>query len=435
MIIRKMLYLFLLVSIALIASIVFQAYYILLLSEEKSEIEASSRLLYSHIYSINSNVLKTKTCVKDFIISQEPKYLSLHKYYTERIAQELFELRQKMEINTDIALPNSLKNTYTDYQYTIQSIINKHEVRLREFNHQDSANAERRAKLFIAYINEIQPIFNEFIETNSITALNSFSSFFRGRISKIMNTTEELLYLLIMSAVLLFTQLIAFVWYIRRAVIAPIKHLVDATESAASGNYAHLELNYKWHNEISSYIDSFSKLLDNLKVSEDSNKYFRWMQESENQLYQKLINVQNRDDFYPKLLKELCSRVSAFSAMLYLFDPVSNKLIYTDAYSPVRSQTRQSEIQLSQGLIGEFALKQEVSIVKDLPDEYYFIESTMGRIKAKELAFVPLRLDAQLLGIIEIGTINSFTNPHIEYLARASKIAVSTIQLSNYYDN
>lgn len=424
-----MLYLFLLISIALIASIVFEAYYILLLSENKSDIETNSRLLYSHIYSINSNMLKTKTCVKDYIVSGEPKYLSLLKIYNAKIEDELTELKRKMAIIPGLELPISLNNTYAEYNHIIKKMINKHDILLREFNISSSATTERRTGFYTDYINGIQPEFNDFIEVNSIVTLQHFGSYFRRQTNEIVDTTECFLYYLIASAFILFTLLIGFVRYIRRAVINPIKLLVISTENAASGNYTHSNINYKWHNEISSYIASFHKLLDNLKASESSNRHFRWLQESENNLYQKLINVQNSEALYPVLLKELCSRVSAFSAMLYLFDPNTNKLIYTDAYSHGKSKNKQTEIELSQGLIGEFALKYEVNILKDLPEEYYLIESTVGAIVAKEIAFVPLRLEAQLLGIIEIGTINSFANSHIEYLSRAAKIAVSTMQL------
>ncbi len=429
MIIKKILYLFLIISVALIASVVFEAYYILSLSERKSEIEINSRQLYSHIYSINANMLKTKTCVKDFIISGEPKYVALHSHYADKIDDELNELRRKMEIEGIVELSNSLKNTFSDYRHIIERILNQHAIRLRELNNPELSFAEGRAEFYIKYINDIQPLFNDFIEVNSIVTLQHFSGYFRNQINEITDTSEYFVYLLIASAIVLFHLLIAFVWYIRRAIIFPIRSLVSTTEKAASGDYSHSNFEYKWHNEIAGYIAALNKLLDNLRISENSNKHFRWLQESENQLYQKLVNIEKRELFYSTLLKELCTRVSAFSASFYLFDVATEKLIYIEAYSSAKSKEKQREIPLNQGLLGEYALRQEVSILKDLPPEYYCVESSMGTIIARELAFVPLYLEAQLLGIIEIGTINSFTNSQVEYLSRAAKIAVSTLQL------
>jgi len=67
-----------------------------------------------------------------------------------------------------------------------------------------------------------------------------------------------------------------------------------------------------------------------------------------------------------------------------------------------------------------------VVVIRDVPENYWSIESALGKTKAGEIAYVPLKQNEAIIGVIELGTFKTFSIEQINFLnVAADNIAVA----------
>lgn len=85
-----------------------------------------------------------------------------------------------------------------------------------------------------------------------------------------------------------------------------------------------------------------------------------------------------------------------------------------------------AEIGLGEGILGEGVKKNRVEVVKDLPENYPQLSSSLGSSLPKNVIAVPLFYEGEALGIIELGSLYDFSKDKLEYLeSMRESIAVS----------
>jgi signal transduction histidine kinase/CheY-like chemotaxis protein/CHASE3 domain sensor protein len=67
-----------------------------------------------------------------------------------------------------------------------------------------------------------------------------------------------------------------------------------------------------------------------------------------------------------------------------------------------------------------------VVVIKDVPENYWAIESALGKTKAGEIAYVPLIQNEEIIGVIELGAFKTFSPEQINFLeVAANNIAIA----------
>jgi len=67
-----------------------------------------------------------------------------------------------------------------------------------------------------------------------------------------------------------------------------------------------------------------------------------------------------------------------------------------------------------------------VVVLKDIPENYWYTESALGKAKAGEIAYVPLKQNEAIIGVIELGTFKTFPEEQINFLnVAADNIAIA----------
>ncbi len=427
-----MLYLYLLASFLLIATIAVSSYIQTSSNASAQKVERSSRAYLSHIYAINSSVLKTKTLAKDFIITNDEINLSITDSTLAYIDSELGTLTTEVDRKKNPEFPLYVRQEFFRYRDNVLLLIKKNSINLHSAEMINTDDNEARKELFVQYITNIQPDFNEFIDKNSISLLKIFNSYFQSEKSQYTRIVRLSLVYLICSSISLLLLLISFVWYIRRAVINPIKYLMDNTNKVSAGHFELAESPKFWKNEIKNYIDQFADLVSKLKSIEQDNQYAKWLRDGENLLYNQLISANDINEFYTITTTELCKRVLANSSIFYTFDRNSKKLVLSESYAAPANRKLKKEFWINEGLIGEYAMKDEVSIIKDIPKGYFSIASSLGYSDAAEIAFIPIRIDNALFGVLEVAAMKSFSESDLEYFRRASRIIASGLHIFLY---
>ncbi len=123
--------------------------------------------------------------------------------------------------------------------------------------------------------------------------------------------------------------------------------------------------------------------------------------------------------------------VKAIQGGLYMLveDDLSGEkylnLVASYAYDRIKFQTQRVEI--SEGLLGSCYLEKETIFLTDIPENYVNITSGLGHSKPRSLAIVPLKHENEVLGVVELASVENFKKHEVEFIEKLSENIATTL--------
>ena len=109
-------------------------------------------------------------------------------------------------------------------------------------------------------------------------------------------------------------------------------------------------------------------------------------------------------------------------------DDIHLELIATYAYDHERK--KQKKIYIGEGLVGMCAVEKSTVYLEDIPQGYLSISSGLGGASPRSLLIVPLKLEEEIFGVIEIASFNKFQKHEVEFVERVTESISSTLSLA-----
>jgi len=135
------------------------------------------------------------------------------------------------------------------------------------------------------------------------------------------------------------------------------------------------------------------------------------------------------------VIQELVGYLDASAGGFFLVDDSETDagiaLIASFAYE--RKKYIQKQFAFGEGLVGTCAIEQDKIFLTEIPDNYLNISSGLGECKPRSLLIVPLKLENETLGVIEIASVNVLKEHEItlvEKLAESIASAVATVKMN-----
>lgn len=99
----------------------------------------------------------------------------------------------------------------------------------------------------------------------------------------------------------------------------------------------------------------------------------------------------------------------------------------TACYAYDRRKFAEDKIDFGEGLIGTCALEKQTICMTDIPDSYLRITSGLGKANPRSLLLVPLNINEDNHGVIEIASFNNYSQHQIEFIEKIAESVASTI--------
>jgi PAS domain-containing protein len=218
-------------------------------------------------------------------------------------------------------------------------------------------------------------------------------------------------------------------------------NLRDRISTASEFALEMSEGNFNHEFEVLSEADSLGKSLNILKQKMIQSKIEQDKRQKEDEI-RNWINTgiakfndllrQNNDDIHAlsySLIENLIDYLGANQGGVFLVegDNIADKHISLVAgFAYDRRKYQKKNIEIGEGLLGNIYLEKKSIYLKDIPEEYIEIKSGLGQSSPRYLYIVPLKVDDEVLGMIELASLNEFVIHHIEFIEKVSESIAST---------
>lgn len=143
---------------------------------------------------------------------------------------------------------------------------------------------------------------------------------------------------------------------------------------------------------------------------------------------------QNFKSFGNLVISHLVRYLNATQGGIFIANKVSDQEIYLElsgcyAYDREKYMRRRILVagNMAEGLLGQVYLEQKRHYLQDIPKEHLSISSGLGDGSPPYLLIVPLKLNEQVEGVLEIASFQAFEDHHIEFIERLSESIAATI--------
>ncbi|MFP4621900.1 MAG: GAF domain-containing protein [Bacteroidales bacterium] len=177
--------------------------------------------------------------------------------------------------------------------------------------------------------------------------------------------------------------------------------------------------------------DSLKKAREEQKKQKIEEQKRQWINEGLNRFAD--ILRQNNDDLQKlsdEVIKNLVYYLEANQGGIFLVndeDENDKHLELTSAFAYDRKKYLEKRIDFGHGLVGTCAIEKQPIYMEEIPRDYIEITSGLGDANPDSLLIVPMKLEEELHGVIEIASFNTFQQYQIDFVEKVAESIASTI--------
>lgn len=180
-----------------------------------------------------------------------------------------------------------------------------------------------------------------------------------------------------------------------------------------------------------------NELLQELKLLEEK---LRKVAEEEKQRNWSAIGLANfshllreHDDDLEKLtsifLSKLVAYVNANQGSVFVKTELNGRIVLEQkaCYAYDRKKFVTAIIEIGEGILGQTYLEKETTFLTEVPDNYVHITSGLGDATPRSLVLVPIKINEEVLGILELASFSVFPAHVVQFLEKVCESLASTI--------
>ncbi|BDX37854.1 hypothetical protein CYCD_12090 [Tenuifilaceae bacterium CYCD] len=140
-------------------------------------------------------------------------------------------------------------------------------------------------------------------------------------------------------------------------------------------------------------------------------------------------NNNNLNILADSIIQNLVNYLDANQGGIFVYnESESDKYLeLLSAFAYNRKKFIDKVIQMGEGLVGTCAQEKQTMYLKEIPDNYISITSGLGEATPTALLIVPLKLEENIFGVIEIASFREFKKFEIEFVEKIGESIASTL--------
>ncbi|GAA2351427.1 hypothetical protein GCM10009854_31500 [Saccharopolyspora halophila] len=173
--------------------------------------------------------------------------------------------------------------------------------------------------------------------------------------------------------------------------------------------------------EVAELKDNVNAMIGNLRETTRANRDQDWLKTNLARLSALMKGQRDLVELAQLIMSEVAPLVSAHAGAFFLArttDEGKTVLEHAAGYGRVVDEQEPLRFRLGESLVGQAAADRRTVVVQEAPPDYVRIGSGLGSASPKQLVLLPVLFEGEVLGVIELATIESFGPVHLDLLER-----------------
>ncbi len=175
---------------------------------------------------------------------------------------------------------------------------------------------------------------------------------------------------------------------------------------------------------------SLLSMRNSLKAVADDDKKRNWANEGF-ALFGNILRSSEKDmeEFSYQIISNLVKYLDANQGGVFILntEEKTHVLEMKAAFAYDKRKYDERIIEIGQGLLGQVVLEKELMYLDNTPNEYIQITSGLGHANPRHLLLIPLKVNNEVLGAMEIASFKAFELHEIDFVEKLSENIASTL--------
>lgn len=137
-------------------------------------------------------------------------------------------------------------------------------------------------------------------------------------------------------------------------------------------------------------------------------------------------NFKTVDSLINKLLSNLSNEFQVVSGIYYTFNK-QKKVFSMRSKFALQDDAKIPDFKLGENLNGQAAENKEIMLIDEIPEDYFTVESGLGKAKPKHLSIIPFIRNKTTIAVLEFATFIEMPADAGEILSRTAKLVEEKI--------
>lgn len=207
-----------------------------------------------------------------------------------------------------------------------------------------------------------------------------------------------------------------------------LKAKAEFADNIGKGNY---DSNFQLLSDEDAMGGALIQMRDNLKRAADEDRKRSWSTEGLAR-FADILRSRTNDltELSDNIISNLVKYMGANQGALFLVNDENQQDVFIElvaCYAYDRKKFLNKRIQIGEGVTGQCIQERDTIYMSDIPGNYLKITSGLGESLPRHLLVVPLRLDEQIFGAVELASFAAIEPHHIEFVEKLGESIASTI--------
>jgi CheY-like chemotaxis protein/methyl-accepting chemotaxis protein len=191
--------------------------------------------------------------------------------------------------------------------------------------------------------------------------------------------------------------------------------VVELAERISEGDYS---VKVEKRSDEDRLSDALNRMTRSLREAVEENRKQNWLRTGQTELNNRMRGELDIPELSQNIITFITTYMDAQVGLLYFLGK-ADTLKLTASHALGKEKVPVKKFKFGEGLVGQAASENRIIELFDIPPEFIRIRAGMGDIVPRSAIIIPYTYENQVIGVIEIASINEITELHKEFITQS----------------